>query len=121
MIVRRDHFAGRPRPDLAGSWGSITAHSASVKSLEYRRPLRACFVRVVSVHMCHSVDASQHRLNHKPLISPNFFSGQTLKEWARDSGAASTSSPCLTASTSRPSHLGWEAHQDGFDVTAGFQ
>jgi acyl carrier protein len=29
--------------------------------------------------MWFSVDASQHRLNHKSLISPNFFSGQTLK------------------------------------------
>jgi hypothetical protein len=28
--------------------------------------------------MCFSVDASQHRLNHKSLISPNFISGQTL-------------------------------------------
>lgn len=26
------------------------AHSASVKSLEYRSPFRACFLRVMSVH-----------------------------------------------------------------------
>jgi site-specific recombinase XerD len=26
-----------------------------------------------------SVDVSQHRLNHKPLISPNFISGRTLR------------------------------------------
>ena len=53
--------------------------SASVKSLEYRRLLRACLARVISVHMWRSVDVSQHRLNHKSLISPNFFSGQTLR------------------------------------------
>jgi hypothetical protein len=40
--------------------------------------LRACFARVMSVHMCISVDASQHRLNHKSLISPNFIMRQTL-------------------------------------------
>jgi hypothetical protein len=28
--------------------------------------------------MCISVDASQHRLNHKSLISPNFIMRQTL-------------------------------------------
>src|ERR1019366_1241199 len=79
MIVRRDHLGGRPSPDRGGMSGSRTAHSASVKSLEYRSPFRACFARVISVHMCLSVDASQHRLNHKSLISPNFFSGQTLR------------------------------------------
>ncbi|CCV05575.1 hypothetical protein MESS2_1590082 [Mesorhizobium metallidurans STM 2683] len=77
MISRRDHFGGRPSRDGDGMTGSRTAHSISVKSLEYRSPLRACFARVISVHMCLSVDASQHRLNHKSLISLNSFSGQT--------------------------------------------
>jgi hypothetical protein len=46
--------------------------------------LRACFARVMSVHMCISVDASQHRLNHKSLISPNFIMRQTLRLSGRD-------------------------------------
>jgi hypothetical protein len=33
--------------------------------------------------MCRSVDASQHRLNHKSLISLTFISGQTLNAMAR--------------------------------------
>jgi hypothetical protein len=45
--------------------------------------------------MCISVDASQHRLNHKSLISPNFFMGQplTLPSMAIDGELVFTSMP----------------------------
>src|SRR5271168_3871983 len=79
MIARRDHLGGRPSPDRGGKCGARKAHSASVISLEYRSPLRACCARVISVHMCFSGDALQHRMNHKSLISNNLFSGQTLR------------------------------------------
>jgi len=80
VIVRSDHFAGRPSRDRGGSSGSRTAHSSSVRSLEYCRPFRACLRRVVSVHMSMSVGSSHLQRNHKSLKSPNFISGQPLTE-----------------------------------------
>lgn len=79
--VTRQGTEGRlyGRCERAGNSGSRTTHSASVKSLGKRRPLRANCLRMVSVHMYSSVDASQHRLNHITLISPNFFFGQALR------------------------------------------
>jgi hypothetical protein len=71
--LRQPHLRGRPVAKAAGINGSKINHSFSVKSLGRRSPFRACTARVVSVHMCRSVDVSQLRLNHISLISPNLF------------------------------------------------
>jgi hypothetical protein len=66
------HFRGRPTCEAGGSSCSRTAHSASVKSLGKASPLRACKVRVASVHI---VDPSKFLAN--PLESTT---GQAVKQ-----------------------------------------
>src|SRR6185437_9109533 len=55
MISRSGHSGGRPTGESGGSNGSITVHSASVRSLAKRSPSRLCCARVVAVHIRLSV------------------------------------------------------------------
>src|ERR1700730_18388160 len=64
---------GRPNALRAGMEGSITAHSASVRSLAYRCPARSYFGRVISVHMLYLGDCSTQPLCYNHLKSLNSF------------------------------------------------
>src|ERR1700730_15369582 len=64
---------GRPNALRAGMEGSITAHSASVRSLAYRCPARSYFGRVISVHMLYLDDCSTQPLCYNHLKSLNSF------------------------------------------------
>src|ERR1700730_16996783 len=64
---------GRPNALRAGMEGSITAHSASVRSLAYRCPARSYFGRVISVHMLYLGDCSTQLLCYNHLKSLNSF------------------------------------------------
>src|SRR6266404_5902283 len=64
---------GRPNALRAGIEGSITAHSASVRSLAYRCPARSYFERVISVHMLYLGDCAIQPLCYNQLRSLNSF------------------------------------------------
>src|SRR5262249_35204603 len=87
-----------------GICGSISAHSASVRSLAYRCPSRSYFGRVISVHILCLDDCLSQTSCHSRLKSLNPFSvslldrGQCDRKLARPSRCADDSD----AATPRP-------------------
>src|SRR3984893_12407607 len=75
---------GRPNALRAGMEGSITAHSASVRSLAYRCPARSYFGRVISVQMLYLGDCSTQPLCYNHLKSLNSFPVSLLVLILRD-------------------------------------
>src|SRR4029077_13701960 len=74
--MRVSVFGGRPKRLRCGNRGSIIAHSASLRSLEYPNPLRSYFERVILVHMLYLVDCLAQPSNHNTLKSRNSFSAR---------------------------------------------
>src|SRR5271167_1093949 len=72
-MLRSAVFGGRPNRLRCGRWGEITSHSASVTSLEYRKPFRSYCGRVISVHMWCLADCWTQPLKHNSLKSLSSF------------------------------------------------
>src|SRR5580700_1521942 len=75
-------FTSRRRPPrLAGGInGSINAHSPSVRSLGYRRPLRTAIRRCSAVHMWCLLQSSAPHIESQPIHSTQQLSGSALSD-----------------------------------------
>src|ERR1700737_1267666 len=90
---------GPPNALRAGMEGSITAHSASVRSLAYRCPARSYFGRVISVHMLYLGDCSTHPLCYNHLKSLNSFPVSLFSRSRRRGNGGKTASPVTLQNT----------------------
>src|SRR5215213_8668368 len=71
---------GRP-PRLAGRIsGAISAHSASVRSLGYRRPRRSAVARCSGFHMRHLASTQVPRTESQPTPETQLLPGWALRE-----------------------------------------
>src|SRR5215207_4075476 len=79
-ISRQDQRRGRPRVRGSGRSGSISAHSASVKSVSYRKPSRLYCRRVVGVHIAGFQVRLQHPLGITATLTtqPLFGTGSEV-------------------------------------------
>src|SRR6266550_4695850 len=76
--ARNSVSRGRPKGLVAGIWGSISAHSASVTSLAYPCPPRSYFRRVISVHILCLDNCFDTTIMLQPTEITQFISGQPL-------------------------------------------
>src|SRR5215213_7242791 len=75
---------GRP-PRLAGRIsGAISAHSASVTSLGYRRPRRSAVARCSGFHIRHLASTQVPRTESQPTPETQLLSGSALIVRSRD-------------------------------------
>src|ERR1700689_4755096 len=74
-------FTSRRRPPGLGGGinGSINAHSPSVRSLGYRRPLRTAIRRCSAVHMWCLLQSSAPHIESQPIHSTQQLSGSALR------------------------------------------
>src|SRR5215217_1448292 len=71
---------GRP-PRLAGRIsGAISAHSASVRSLGYRRPRRSAVARCSGFHMRHLASTQVQRTESQPTPETQLLPGWALRK-----------------------------------------
>src|SRR5215208_5803796 len=81
---RTSTVRGRP-PRFAGRINGATSnHSASVRSLSYRRPRRSAAARWSGFHMRHLSPTQVPHKESQPIPETQLLSGWALKEMASD-------------------------------------